>query len=111
MSNNIHNIKSSIGSLFTASTEALSVSTTLLADGAALVSKAVSATPAVGKAVLTSPFDATQGYLEQSGMTAEEAHAKAYTYLNVDPAESVQALSKAAGAFTFDLFKDDEPTK
>ncbi len=108
--NNVRNITKSIGNTASAVTGTVATATELLADTTGLLSTSVAATPAVLKALLTTPFAAAKGYLmEAEGMSAAEAEAAAYKYIKQDVALTIQEAGEGAGKLAAALFEDDEP--
>lgn len=109
MSNNIKNITKSVSNTTSAATGAVATATELLADGTELMSTSVKATPAVLKALLTSPFAAAKGYLmEAEGMSAEDAELAAYRYIKQDVALTITEASEGAGKVVAALFDDED---
>jgi len=110
MSNNIKNVTKSIGHILSAATSIVAVSTEVLADGTGLVSGSVTQTPAVMKALLSTPFAAAKGYLmEAEGMNEADAEAIAYKYVQQELAVTIQEAGEGAGKLMATLFDDDEP--
>lgn len=109
MSNNIKNIKKAVGSTVSAATGVVAVSTEVIADSSELISNSISATPAVLKALLMTPFSAAKGYLmEAEKLTAEQAEAVAFKYLTQDVATTVQKASEGSGKLIAQLLDEDE---
>ena len=105
---NLNNIKKSIGNTFTAATAVVSVSTELLADTTLYISSGVGATPAVLKELAKSPFSAGKGYLmESEGITAEEAEARAFKYVNQEVSVTIREGGEGAGKLLSNLFKEE----
>lgn len=69
--------------------------------------KAVTATPDIAGALLTSPFDAGEGYLIQEGVEASEAHERAYKLLDQPVHVSIRAGSVGAGKLLSEMLQDE----
>ena len=109
MSNNIKNIKKAVGSTVSAATGVVAVGTEVVADSSSLISNSIGATPAVLKALLLSPFSAAKGYLmEAEDLTAEQAEAVAFKYLEQDVATTIQEASEGSGKLIAQLLDEDE---
>jgi len=109
MSNNIRNIKKSISNTLTAVTSVVAVSTEVIADTSGLIAGSIGAAPGVVKAVLATPFSATQGYLmESQGVSEELAHKAAYHILEQDMSVTVEQAGVGVGKLIAMLLEDDE---
>ena len=112
MSNNIKNIKKAVGSTVSAATGVVAVGTEVVADSSSLISNSISATPAVLKALLLSPFSAAKGYLmEAEDLTAEQAESVAFKYLEQDVATTIEQAGEGTGKILAQLLEDDEDPK
>lgn len=108
-SNNVRNIKRSVGNTLNAATGAVAVTTEVIADASELLANSISQTPAVLKALLHSPFSAAKGYLmEAEGLSEQEAEAVAFHYLNQDLSTTIREGSEGVGKLTAALFEDDD---
>ena len=107
MSNNIKNIRKSIGNIINSATTVVSVSCELLSDGTELVTKSIAATPAVSKATLCLPLDAAVGYNVQNGMSHSDAKAKAYKYVDQPLKDTITQAGEDVGALVAMLLKDE----
>ena len=103
---NLLNIKKSIYNTLNAATSTIAVSTTVLADATLLASNAISATPKVAKELALTPFNAAEGYLEENGLTTEEAHMVAFKYLDQDAHVTVRELGKGSGKLLASILDD-----
>lgn len=114
MSQNIKNIKKSVSNTVSAITGTVAVSTEVVADASGLLANSIASTPAVLKALLSTPFAAAKGYLmEAEGLTEEQARAAAYVYLEQDFALTVEQAGTGAGRMVAKLFEelsDDDDT-
>ena len=109
MSNNIKNIKKAVGNTVSAATGIVTVGTEVVADGSGLISNSIGAAPAVLKALLSTPFTAAKGYLmEAEDMTAQEAEAVAFHYIEQDVATTITEAGEGAGKLVAKLFDEDE---
>ncbi len=106
MSNNIRNIKTSIGNILSAATNAVAATTELTASATGVISSAITHTPAITKEALSIPFSAYQGVLEEDGMDKEEARTKAFHYVNQDLATTIREMSVDAGKLAASLWDD-----
>jgi len=112
MSNNIKNITKALGNTITAATGVVSVSTELVADTSGLLANSIGATPAVLKALLSTPFSAAKGYLmEAENMSEEQATKAAFKYLQQDMAVTIDKGGESVGKLIASLFEDDDDTK
>ena len=112
MSNNINNIATSVRNIIGAATGTVAVATKLLADGTALTAAAIAATPDAGKALVQAPLAAYEGVLTQgeNGMSAADAHTKAYRYVNQPLATTITQVATSAGSMAAEMWADlDEP--
>lgn len=89
----------------------LSVGSTALsvvADTANYTNKSIGATPAVIKAILTSPFAAAKGYImEAEGVSEEVASKRAYKYVEQDLATTIGDAGEGAGKLLAELLKEE----
>ena len=105
---NIKNIKKSISNTFGAVTQVVSVSTELLADTSLFISNSIGATPNVLKSMTQTPFTAARGYImESEGISKEDAHKRAFKYIDQDVATTIVELSEGSGKLLADLFKEE----
>lgn len=105
---NLNNIKKSIVNTFSAATAVVSVSTELLADTSLYISKSIAAAPGVAKELAKTPFSAGKGYLmESEGISAEEAEARAFKYINQEVRVTIREGGEGAGKLLADLFKEE----
>ena len=106
------NVKSNVKSIVINTIDTpLSLGSTALqltADGANLVNKTASATPAVLKAIFKSPIDAVVGYImEAEGVTKDVAQKRAYKYLEQDVATTIADAGEGAGKLLAELLKEE----
>ena len=80
-----------------------------LVKGTAMMSDAIIATPGVVRAVLTSPVDATVGYIKiDQSLTSEQARALVQAALPESVTQAISQGAEAAGALLGTLVQDDE---
>ena len=108
MSNNLRNVKKSVSNTLSATTGVVATSAELLADTTGLLSSSIAATPAVLKALLSTPFTAAKGYLmEAEGLTEVQAEKVAYHYIKQDVATTITEAGEGAGKLAAQLFEED----
>lgn len=110
------NVKSNVKSIVSNTIDTpLSLGSTALqltADGANVVNKAASATPAVINAILKAPFNAAKGYImEAEGVSEEVAAKRAYKYVEQDVATTIADAGEGAGKLLAELLKEEAPAK
>ena len=80
-----------------------------------LLKNAVESTPDVGVSIIQTPLAAYEGVLTQgeNGMSAADAHTKAYRYVNQPLATTITQVATSAGSMAAEMWADldDEPTK
>jgi len=105
----IKNLSAATGNIATAAGSLLVVTTEVVRDVTVASTDAITATPTVVKAVLTSPKDATVGFIkEDQGLTMEQAKLKVSEYLPESVAAGVTSGAVATGALIAMLFADDD---
>ena len=108
MSKSINNVKKTVSNTLSATTGALAATSEIMADGTGAISTTIEATPSVLKALLKSPFAAAKGYLmEAEGLTAKEAEAVAFHYIEQDVATTITEAGEGAGKLVAKLFDED----
>lgn len=109
MSNSVNNLVRATKNVFNAAITTVSVTAELLGDGTELLNSTIKQAPKVTGAVLTTPFAATKGYhMEASGMSEEEAEAKAYRYLRQELSVTIEEVGVGSGKLLADLLKEDD---
>ena len=109
MSKSINNVKKTVNNTLSATTGALAATSEIMADSTGAISTTIESTPAVLKALLKSPFAAAKGYLmEAEDLTAKEAEAVAFHYIEQDVATTITEAGEGAGKLVAKLFDEDE---
>lgn len=108
MSNNVKNIKKSLGNTVSAATSVVSVSTEVVADASGLISSSIEVAPAVLKALLLLPFSVAKGYLMKAkGLSDEDAEAVVFHYLKQDVVTTIKQGGEASGRLIANIFEQE----
>lgn len=105
--NAIQNVVKACKDLVGAGINIVGATAQVAADGAELVKDSIGEAVPVGKAVLSLPFAATEGYLVQEGLSQEEAHTCAYRFVKQPLSVTIVAAGVGSGKLLADLLKED----
>ena len=109
MAQAVNNIVKASKNIINAATSTISVGCQVIADSTELLNSGIADTPAVCKALLSSPCAAAKGYImEAEGVSAEDAEARAYKYVRQELSRTITEASEGTGSLLHTLLKDDD---
>lgn len=102
------NLTTTFRSTFTAATEILVVASTLTADTAKFAANSVGSIPGVIKSTASIPFSTAEGYImDDQKISREEAHAKAFKYVNQPLSNTITEASFETGKLVSQLLREE----